>query len=580
MGNTNEVNNPFIKEKNINNSPKSFPISAFNILQEQSKKSICKILLTPKGTGTGFFCKMPFPSSFNLLPVLITTNHNLNEDDIAPGKEIKFSLNNKEKSILIDDSRKTYTDSCEKGDITIIEIKENDGLEIESFLDVDNSKNNYTPEDYKDNNIYIIHYPNGQNIESSIGLIKYSFQDDDEILHSCDTQYGSSGSPIINFENYKVLGVHKGYNELKKLNVGTLIKNYSKEFYKKIKEGSLKKGDEIKMKYKIGKEKKIRIFGTKFVENNVNNCKIIYKGNEEGLKSFFEIEDINNNEILEIKLIGIKNISNIEKIFCECFLLINIEGLEYLDTSKLLNMSGLFDGCSSLLSLPDISKWNTTNVTDMRLMYNHCDLLKSLPDISKWDISNVTSMGGIFQFCLHLSFLPNITNWDTSHVTDMSYMFSHCESLKSIPDISKWNTSNVTNMKALFQRCEAIISLPNISNWNTSSVNDMSHMFNFCTSLVSLPEISNWDVSNVTDMSFMFNRCSSLLSIPDISKWNFQNVKSILHMFSLCSSLKNLPDISKWNTKKDCDIRIFAFGADNNVMKGILNIIDIVRDKI
>ena len=257
----NDINEDYLKQNSIKNYPKAFPISALTIVQNQSKKCICKIFLKSGGTGSGFFCKIPFPTSLNLLPVLITANHNLKEENIIPGEKIDFLINNCEKSILIDETRKTYTYEGEEGDITILEIKEEDGLEIESFLDIDNSKNDFNPEDYKENNIYIIHFPNGQNVQSAIGIIRYAKENNEEIFHTCDTKYGSSGSPIINMENYKVFGVHKGYLISLNLNIGTLIKNHIKKFYKKIKEGDKIKGDEIKMKYKIGKDKKIRIFG-------------------------------------------------------------------------------------------------------------------------------------------------------------------------------------------------------------------------------------------------------------------------------------------------------------------------------
>ena len=55
------------------------------------------------------------------------------------------------------------------------------------------------------------------------------------------------------------------------------------------------------MKYKIDKDKKIRIFGDLFVENNKDKFKIIYKGKEEEIKSYIEIENINNNELFVIK---------------------------------------------------------------------------------------------------------------------------------------------------------------------------------------------------------------------------------------------------------------------------------------
>jgi len=236
MGSSNDINNDnnvYLKQNCIEGCPESFPISALTTVQAQSKKCICKIFLKSGGSGTGFFCKIPFPTALNLLPVLITTNHNLEEENIIPGKKINFLINNNEKSILIDETRKTYTYKGEEGDITIIEIKEEDGLEIEYFLDIDNSKNNFIPEDYKENNIYIIHFPKGQNIGFSIGIIKSAYENNEEILHTCSTKCGSSGSPIINMENYKVFGVHKGYIKSINLNIGTLIKNHINKFYKK-----------------------------------------------------------------------------------------------------------------------------------------------------------------------------------------------------------------------------------------------------------------------------------------------------------------------------------------------------------
>ena len=239
----NTYHEPYLQQKTIKNYPKSLPISALPIIESQSKKCICKIFLKSGGTGTGFFCKIPFPTSYNLLPVLITTNHNLDKTNIIPGEKINFLMNNSKKSILIDESRKTYSYNGKNGDITIIEIKKKDDLDIESFIDIDNTKNDYKPDDYKENNIYIIHYPNGIDVEYSVGIIKYAFEEKEEILHTCDTQFGSSGGPIINKDNYKAFGVHQGYMSNKNLNIATLLKTHIKNFYNKVKEGEKVKSD-------------------------------------------------------------------------------------------------------------------------------------------------------------------------------------------------------------------------------------------------------------------------------------------------------------------------------------------------
>jgi len=117
-------------EKNIllKNLPSQLPSLSFDIIKTQCSNNICKIFSAKEEIGTGFLCKIPFPDSLHLLPVLITNSKILEKDDIFNGKKINFSLkSNKEKiSIFIDDNRKIY--KGKKYDIAIIEIKEEDGI--------------------------------------------------------------------------------------------------------------------------------------------------------------------------------------------------------------------------------------------------------------------------------------------------------------------------------------------------------------------------------------------------------------------------------------------------------------------
>ena len=67
----------------------------------------------------------------------MTNHHILRESDIEIGKNINFSINNEEKAfkLVIDSKRKVYTN--EVYDITIIEIKKEDGIKDDSFLEID-----------------------------------------------------------------------------------------------------------------------------------------------------------------------------------------------------------------------------------------------------------------------------------------------------------------------------------------------------------------------------------------------------------------------------------------------------------
>jgi len=199
------------------------------------------------------------------------------------------------------------------------------------------------------------------------------------------------------------------------------------------------KFDYIVLHYKIEKDMtKIRIFGENFVRNNKDKCQIIYGNKHYKLTEYLELNNLDEKEILEIKLIGINNVTNLNGMFCNCY---------------------------SLFSLPDISKWNTNKVTNMSNMFSYCSSLISLPDISKWITNDVTNMSYMFNFCYSLISLPDISKWNTKNVINMSGMFSYCKSLISLPDISKWNTKNVINISGMFSYCKSLISIPNISKW-------------------------------------------------------------------------------------------------------------------
>ena len=234
----------------------------------------------------------------------------------------------------------------------------------------------------------------------------------------------------INLDNNRIL--EKDFQEVKNM-LGDKLK-------------TTKSGNEFNeciLKYQLNpKDNKIQIFGSEFVNNNRNYCKLKFKNNdnkyenENEIHEYYKYTKTNENEILEIKLIMNKNISNIN-----CF----------------------FNECSSLISISD--------------------------DITYWDISNIKHMSNVFSGCSSLNSLPDISNWETKNVIDMSYMFSGCSSLISLPEIDKWNTGNVTDMQYMFSGCSKLKDLPDISKWDFSKVNNINYMFNGCLSLINIPVI-------------------------------------------------------------------------------------------
>lgn len=276
-------NSSYIREIDIENNVISIPTAALKTISDLSDKCICKIKSKVIGKATGFFCAIPFPDKYQRLPVLITNNHVLEESDISLGNEINFSINNDSShfNITIDNSRRVYTNK--KFDITIIEIKNTDNLDINSFLDIDEHIFDDNPQkNYKKESVYILHYPHGNISEYSSGKIIAIREDNYNIYHTCQSQSGSSGSPIIKLTNHKVLGVHKGAQDNKNYNLGTFIKDPINDFYQKMENINNKKclSSDNLLNIEINKVfslKKNIEYIQKYDNEDENDLKLLYK---------------------------------------------------------------------------------------------------------------------------------------------------------------------------------------------------------------------------------------------------------------------------------------------------------------
>ena len=359
-----------IKEVLIEDQPIPVPIKGIKKILFQLENCICQIYQKKGGKGTGFFCKILFQNQ--LLPVLITNNHVLNEKDIENNEIIELTMyNDKEKgnrdvSIKIDNLRKRYTNS--KIDITIIEIKPEED-KINYFLEIEEKE--MTEKEYRKKSIYILHYPNEKYV--SYGLIN-QIRENKEIIHYCNTEKGSSGSPILSLKSYKVMGVH--YGGKNKYNYGTYIKYAINEINNKYRK-------EINIKYIAKEEKDENIFGEEFVKNNIKNIKIEINGEKCNIKGRYKLKKGINN----IKIIIENKLSNLECMFKNCDLLKDINELQNLDTKDINNFEAMFYGCSSLSDIKSLQNWNVSNGNNFQAMFFGCSSLSDIKSLQNWKIS-------------------------------------------------------------------------------------------------------------------------------------------------------------------------------------------------
>ena len=118
-----------------------------------------------------------------------------------------------------------------KDDILIIEMKKNDGIiNIDSFLEIDSQI-------YEDNknkiflkrSIYFVDFQNEKKMEYLFGEIKNIDNNNNNFEYTCINKKSSTGSPIMDLLNSKVIGIHK-ITKNNMQNIGIFLKEHLLNF--------------------------------------------------------------------------------------------------------------------------------------------------------------------------------------------------------------------------------------------------------------------------------------------------------------------------------------------------------------
>ena len=292
--------NNFKREGHIPGQPESLSLNQIEKIMQQLKNSICKIK-KENCTGTGFICILKTKDNSYRVPALITCHHIINNEDIKEEKNIELIFIGKKIIIKVDKSRNIYTSNEDNYDITIIglennEFKYSDLLEIDENIFEDGNLN----ELFENKSVYILHYPKGKEPEHSVDTIKGISIDKNQINHYCATDNGSSGAPIMNLKNFKVIGMHIGKNEDNNINLGILLKSPINNFISSL------DSEEQEEKPKIIINKNLKYIN--FIRSVEHAMDKYYKKKREELENnekllLLGIERVNSNNILGDKLI-------------------------------------------------------------------------------------------------------------------------------------------------------------------------------------------------------------------------------------------------------------------------------------
>jgi len=221
----------------------------------------------------------------------MTNYHVLDKNYYESNNKINLLINDEKEIKTIDLRIKRNTYFNQENDITLIELNENDN--INNYLELDDNlfRHNNNPL-YESKSLYVLQYPLGRNAAVSYGLL--TSLDKYEIRHKCSTENGSSGSPILNLETNKVIGIHKKGSINFEFNIGTYLKYPLIDFIQK-----------NKNKIVINQNSNFNIISNMNKQNNDVNY------NNASFNNFNFNNGIYNNNNNQINNLGNWNSSNI-----------------------------------------------------------------------------------------------------------------------------------------------------------------------------------------------------------------------------------------------------------------------------
>ena len=278
--------------------------------------------------------------------------------------------------------------------------------------------------------------------------------------------------------------------------------------------------------------------------------------------------------------------------FSGCKNLIDIEGIENLNTENVTNMNSMFDRCSALTSL-DLTNFNTAKVSDMSYMFMGCYALTTIFVSDKFFTNQVTSSDNMFHMCINLigaieydgsKIDHNFANYKTGYFTPKGGFHAYAEfdggtgtltfrrgaskpegaydlyagiyypgwwygqrgKIKTVVFDASFANARPTSCYCWFSGCNNLTEIKGIEYLNTENVTNMQEMFNACSKLTSL-NLTSFNTAEVTNMSYMFKSCKALTSL-DLTSFNTEKVTDMQGMFWECSDLTSL-NLTSLNTE-------------------------------
>lgn len=216
--------------------------------------------------------------------------------------------------------------------------------------------------------------------------------------------------------------------------------------------------------------------------------------------------------------------------------LTSVEGVQYLNTSRVRSMNSMFFACN--LTEFDFSRFDTRKVKNMKAMFGNSKF--TTLDLSSFYTSEVVEMEEMFSFCRNLTSI-NLSSFNTGKVINMFQMFQYCDNLKRL-NLGSFNTAQVTNMGGLFSFCKSLQYILIGPDWNVDAVTDSSALFSKCNNLIGQ---DGTKVGDVIDKTFAHAGEGGYMREVGMKVYAFYDGNGTL---SFCYD-KNMPSENAWEVE-------------------------------
>ena len=196
---------------------------------------------------------------------------------------------------------------------------------------------------YFSESIYILQYFNLHYISVSFGITKQmDNKKENNFIHFCNTEPGSSGSPLLLLSTNKVIGIHVGSSKYNNCNIGLFLNetiiDFNRQNRDKMKQILNKKLIDLDIKKKSN-EKTIldlnnfwnikKVIISKILQNNFGDIKIFEK------IKYDNIIKLDLSKCNVITIMEICQFKNIKELYLSDNNLINIDNLKNINLDKL-----------------------------------------------------------------------------------------------------------------------------------------------------------------------------------------------------------------------------------------------------